>query len=1156
MDTDPPLLGVLGPLEVATADGSTAAVRGSKQRALLALLVLHRNRSVPASRLVAGLWGDDAPRGAEVTLRSHVSHLRRRLGEVVRGVSLTSGPSGYCLVVPVGGVDADRFEDGLGLAREALGLGRPHRAARLVREALRLWRGPPFPELEDVDPAVAEAARLEELRLGALEVLAAAELASGRHREVVADLEALVGEHPFRERFTAQLMVALYRSGRQAEALEAFAATRLRLADELGLDPGPELEELSHRVLRQDPLLLGDSGGVSPSTAAAPAVAQPAARPPDAVFAALARSALVGRTTELARLVAAWEGAGRGERRVVLVSGVAGIGKSHLAAHLARRVRDDGRPVLLGRCDTARVPYEPVAEALRSSADAEAVVAAAPPAVAAELAALLDGPQDTGPGPVREAPGDGSEVTLYAAVTSVVARLAAPGPVLLVVENAERIDRASSLLLRHLLAHLSPGVLLLVCFRDPPGGRHAALLPLLGDPAPGVLGDRVELGPLDERELADLVRPTAPDVDRHAHRLWQHTGGNPLYAKELAHAVMRSGDADGPPWRLPPGIRDVVRHRLSSLSDAAGDVLPLAAVLGASVDVELLAQVAHRPEEQVVQTLDEAVAEGLLVESGSSWQGAYAFPDDLVREALVSTLTGFRLRALHLRAAEALIARPGRSGSAAIAGHLRAAGPAADPAVAARYSLAASGEARSVHAWDEAVEQAEAAVRLLAGEPPGARAEAALTAGMLRLRSGRGYREGVDLLEAALEDFLRAGDDASAGVVHSRLGGAYSLHHSVMDVPRALEHFSVAERLMPSPEQAYHLHRGRAQAAMLGLRTDLLSRSAERAEAVATMLGRRDLTVLPQWALGWAAFDEGHLALAGRRWNAAWDVAHELADPYLGWTPVNAAALASNAYLLDPEGARSWCRRGLGQPRFTVFADPHATVVDQLALATAAMGDLEGAHEVAAGLPEDAVARRMLLYLDGRWEEAEAAWSAAAAADEARGDLHDAALNHVWLASARLVLDDRDGARVALDRALALACDGPQVPTELVTRAALARLDARTDPARAARHLARCDGILAGGERWCGAAGQVELARAAVAAAGDEPERADDAYALAVAVFARHRLPWHEAAALESWARLADRRRMPAEAGERRHRAGELHARIGSAERWRRAGAP
>ena len=1007
-----------------------------------------------------------------------------------------------------------------------------------------------------------EVARLEELRLTAFEVLVAAELAAGRHREVVGELEALVAAHPFHERFCALLMVALYRSGRQAEALEAYAAARSRLADELGLDPGPELQALGQSVLRQDPELLGETEQPAPSAAGPREGRAPAPhRPPDAVFASMARTPLVGRTSEVARLDAAWQDVTGGGRRLVLLSGEAGIGKTHLVAGLVHRVAGEGHAVLVGRCASAAMAYGPLAEALRGCGDVRGVMDAAPVAVVHALAPLLDDPVgpsgDAGPAgsaPVAPAPG---EVTVASAFSVVVRRLAADSPVILVVEGAERIDPSSALLLGHLVERLPPGVLVVVCYRDPPGGRHPPLLRLVGDTASHDLTERVVLGPLGEPDLADVVREALPDVDRVAHRLWQHTGGNPFYATELARVLAGTGDAvDAGSWEVPVGVRDVLRHRLSSLSPRAGEVLPVAAMLGAEVDVELLAQVVRLPEDEVAEVLDEGVAAGLLVESGSSWAGRYAFPHDLMRDALRSDVSGLRLRALHLQAAEALMSRPRRSrgGSAAIAGHLRAAGAAADPGETARYSLDAAREAGSVYAWDEAIEHAQAAVALLA-ETSAARehAEAAVAAGMLRLKSGQGFPEALALLETALQQYLRAGDEASAGVVHSRIGGALCLHHSITDIPRALEHFDAAEHLLPSPEAVYHLHRGRSQAAMLGLRTTLLEESSNRAAAIATGVGRRDLAVVAGWARGWAAANEGRLADAEEIWEQGWRTAHEMADPYLGWLPVNAAALLSNAFLLDPQTARSWCRRGLGQPRFTAFAHPHGAVVDQLALALAAMGEVDGAHEAVEHLPPDAGARRMLLYLDGKWEQAAASWEAAVAADESAGDLHDAALNHRWLASARASLGDREGAAAALERALVLGCQGPQLPTELGARAALAQLLAAERSAEAAEHLTGCDAIMAGGEDWRGAAGQVELARAAVAAGRGDDETADAASARAVEVFATHRLPWLQAGALATWGRLLDDRGLRPQAEERWALARQVYAGIRADDRWTRS---
>ena len=597
----------------------------------------------------------------------------------------------------------------------------------------------------------------------------------------------------------------------------------------------------------------------------------------------------------------------------------------------------------------------------------------------------------------------------------------------------------------------------------------------------------------------------------------------------------------------------MLRHRLTDLSERARELLPVAALLGAEVDVELLAQVSRAPQDEVTHALDEGVTAGLLVESGDSWPGRYTFPQGVVRDSLRSEVAGARLSSLHLAAAEALQERrrPVRGDSAAIAKHLHAAGSTADPEVTARFDLFAASEAAAAYAWDDALDHAEAAVALLdATGPAAAHARAAVTAAMLWMRSGRGHHRGLELLESALPEYLAAGDDEAAGAVHSRIGSALCLHHSVMDIPRALEHFDAGERLLPSPDTDYHLHRGRALAAMAGLRTELLEQAATRGREVAISLDRPELTVVPRWALGWAAVNTGRLAGGLAHWEAGWRTSHERSDAYLAWSPVNAAAMVLNVHLLDPAAARAWCRRGLGQPRFTSFVQPHDAVVDHLALALAALGEVDDARATADRLPPDAGSRRMLLLLDGRWEEAAASWAAAVAADEDAGDLHDAAVNLRWLAEAQAALGDRATALVSLETALTLGIRGPQVPTELDARARLAQLLAAEQPEEAAVHLDRCDEILAVGEDWRGAAASVELARAAVAAARGDAAAADTASGRALEVLAAHRLPWREAAALAAWARLAEQRGDRRVAADRWRRAREHYDRLGAARRW------
>jgi DNA-binding SARP family transcriptional activator/ABC-type branched-subunit amino acid transport system substrate-binding protein len=244
-------IGILGALEV-RHDGRAVSLGAGRQRALLALLVLERNRTVSGDRIIEELWTAGAPATAAKVVQNLVSQLRRRLD--ADGMLETRG-HGYQLTLPDDSVDAVRFERLLDDGRRTLEDGDAATAAQLLREALALWRGPALAEFADELWARTERARLEERRLVAFERLIDAELELGRHADVVGELEAIVAAEPLREGLRAQLMLALYRSGRQAQALEAFQDARRTLVSELGIDPGPALTRLQEQILRQDPAL-------------------------------------------------------------------------------------------------------------------------------------------------------------------------------------------------------------------------------------------------------------------------------------------------------------------------------------------------------------------------------------------------------------------------------------------------------------------------------------------------------------------------------------------------------------------------------------------------------------------------------------------------------------------------------------------------------------------------------------------------------------------------------------------------------------------------------------------------------------------------------------------------------------------------------------
>jgi DNA-binding SARP family transcriptional activator len=249
---------ILGPLEVVEG-GRPLPLGGERQRALLALLLTRANEVVSADRLIDELWGERPPKNAANALQYHISQLRKSLASD----AIATRPPGYLIRAGTTELDLLRFERLVEEAERAA----PETAARLLREALELWRGAPLADIAHEGFAQTEIVRLEELRLRAAELRLEADLALGRHAELVGELEALVREHPYRERLRAALMRALYGAGRQAEALEVYRRTRTLLAEELGLEPSPALQELEQAILRHDPALGGPTG---PGLGAAP----------------------------------------------------------------------------------------------------------------------------------------------------------------------------------------------------------------------------------------------------------------------------------------------------------------------------------------------------------------------------------------------------------------------------------------------------------------------------------------------------------------------------------------------------------------------------------------------------------------------------------------------------------------------------------------------------------------------------------------------------------------------------------------------------------------------------------------------------------------------------------------------------------------------
>jgi DNA-binding SARP family transcriptional activator/WD40 repeat protein/class 3 adenylate cyclase len=349
--SDATSLSVLGPLSV-QRNGATVPIGGRKEQSVLATLLAAEGEQVSIDALIDAVWMDTPPRSAARTTHAYIARLRRALPT---GWLVTQGRA-YSLTIPRANLDASRFADSVRAGRTLLAQGDPGAAVVAFSTALELWHGRAFEEHDDIERCANAGRALEELRRNASEDRFDALLALGEARDLVPALESAVAAEPLRERLWGQLMLALYRSGRQADALRAYQRVRQILVDELGLEPGAPLRQLENAILTQD-----DDRLRGTSDTREPRVALPLAL--DA-----AGAALIGRDDELSHLVDAWTAAKNGHGVLVSIVGAEGIGKTRLASELARRANDDGAVILYAQSDAAhRTPRALFDQALRSA---------------------------------------------------------------------------------------------------------------------------------------------------------------------------------------------------------------------------------------------------------------------------------------------------------------------------------------------------------------------------------------------------------------------------------------------------------------------------------------------------------------------------------------------------------------------------------------------------------------------------------------------------------------------------------------------------------------------------------------------------------------------------------------------------------------------
>jgi DNA-binding SARP family transcriptional activator len=631
---------VLGPLE-ASVGGRPVALGGGKPRALLAMLALNAGSTVPAHRLVEGLWGEEPPATAAKMLQVYVSQLRKALAAAGGGEEIATRGRGYELRLADDGLDVWRAE-------RLLAEGAP-------RQALALWRGPALADVADEPFVASEARRLEELRLDAVELAIDLDLAAGRHREVIGELEALVKEHPLRERLHAQRMLALYRAGRQADALEAYREARRGLVDEIGIEPGPELRELHEAILRQDASLTVER---APPLREARETDAPAPTQPAAAF--------VGRERELAALRSGLEGALASRGTLMLVGGEAGIGKSRLADELAIDAAQRGAKVLWGRCwEAGGAPaYWPWVQSLRSLLRESAVEAirrdagAGAPYLAQILPELRELLPDLPAAPALDH--EGARFRLFDATASFLRSASRGEPLVIVLDDLHAADDPSLLLLVFLAQQLTEARVLVVgTYRDSDLGPERSLSAALSElarhtPAPILL---TGLGEADVARFIGADHGERP-LGELAAAIHRQTEGNPLFVSEILRLLAAEGRLDetteGPDARLaiPPSVRAVIGRRLDHLSDACKRLLTIASVLGREFDVEALARADQQELDPLLDLLDEAITAGVVGEVPGT-HGRLRFVHVLIRDTLYDELTVTRRMRLHRRIGEA-----------------------------------------------------------------------------------------------------------------------------------------------------------------------------------------------------------------------------------------------------------------------------------------------------------------------------------------------------------------------------------------------------------------------------------------------------------------------------------------------------------------------
>ncbi|SDT33536.1 ATP-binding protein [Actinoplanes derwentensis] len=989
-------LRILGPLEIRHGSGGAVALTG-QQACLLALLLAREGRPVGVHELIDLIWFDGGvPASAMNILHKYVGVLRRVLEPALparhTGSYLRRRGNGYLITADARTLDLAAFRAGVSTATNILAAGSPGAALDAYAQALDLWNGPAADGLICGPAAASVFAALNDELFDTCVAATQVALLMDQPQRVLRPLRLAAAAAPLHEAVQASLVVTLAAAGRQAEALSVFGTVRARLAEELGIDPGPALMAAHQRIV----------------TAAPAPVAGPGT---DTTIRAPGGHRLVGRAGELATLRRAVGAANAGRTGFVLLEGAAGSGKTRLLEEAVADAERSGALVAWGRSldgagSPSMWPWAQIAGALLETLPDRTRAER----LGGEIGRIVT-PGDSDPDVLRM-PDEGTRFRLGEQIVALAGEVAAIRPVVLVLDDLQWADTGSLRLFGHLATRLPDRTALVGALRDraPEPGSELVRLLAMASRVPG--HRRIRLGPWSPGEVADFVRHEAgQDITAAAAQsIHTRTSGNPFFVRELTRLLADGGELTAEAASragVPATVRDIVRDRMADLDKEAGRLLHIAALLGRDVSLGLLAAAADLDPETCLARLDELVAPGLLEpgvapslsEPGAGDPFSFRFVHDLVRESVVETTTPLLATRLHLTIADALDRVVPSDGAVAerLAHHLRSAGPLADPARTTNALIRAGRHAATA----SALESAERHLRTAAAVARAAGLAAPELAALAQLTAVAGMRSGYHGPEP---EMLRRAEHLARG----------------LGLERQATEFLFARRAAHSQAAQLH-HSGR-------LARRLLDQGRQSSDPVVRAYGLR--------AWGIHQWDIGHIGEAFRHLSQA---NQPLDDGLPGRTEqplrhdlglLSAGMLAETTALHgDLEAARTL----LDRLEATAGDDPYAvTVRSGFAARIAAMaGDPRWARQAAdQGIAEDPgfsytffgaylrLARYWADAVTGRNPSAAAAGAQAVITrvllDPPRSNLPTwyGLLAEMWLAAARPV-----EAAAALDRA-------------------------------------------------------------------------------------------------------------------------------------------